>query len=87
MAYGDKFLRNTYQNIVREDLTKELQTINPKDIKIIFGEKDKIIKTNQLEKKLPKEYQKQITYIKDGNHEIANSHTEELIEKIKKFTK
>lgn len=48
MKYGTKFLRRTYQNIVRVDMTKELLKINPKEIKLIYRIKDEMVSPNLI---------------------------------------
>ena len=44
MLYGTKFLRLSYQNIVRRDLIKDVNNINPSNLLIIYGEKDDMVK-------------------------------------------
>lgn len=76
MKYGTKFLRNTYQNIVRVDLTNELNKLNPERVTIIYGSEDeqvKIVKTNL-----------KTNIIQDGGHDIGNTHTDEIIKIINK---
>lgn len=72
MKYGTKFLRNTYQNIVRIDLTSELNSLNKDKLIIIYGNDDnqvQVINSKYLN----------INIIKDAGHDIGNTNTEEII--------
>lgn len=85
MLYGTKFLRNTYQNIVRENMLPVLSTFNPKDIIIIYGELDNMVNPNKVMATVSKELKSQIMVIKGGSHNIAVTHTKELTEVINSF--
>ncbi len=87
MRYGTKFLRNTYQEIVRKDVTDELEKIDPNEVCIIYGTLDKMVKPYKLQEKVNQDYKKRIAFIENGGHDIANSHPEEIISDIKKFYK
>ena len=84
MKYGTKFLRNTYQKIVRVELIEEVKKIKPKNIKIIYGNKDSMVNPKLVISSLPEEYKKQIYVIDGGGHDIANTHPDKLIEIIDK---
>lgn len=79
MVYGDTFLKNTYQNIVRINMRNELLKVDKKDYHIIFGKQDDMVKTDI---KIPKE---NISIIEKGGHDIANTHTENLVKNIDEY--
>ncbi len=81
MKYGTPFLRESYQIIVRQDIVDKVKDINKKNVTIIIGEKDEMINTNKILNEL-NEYD--IHVIKNGKHDIANTHTDELISIISK---
>ncbi|MBE6148358.1 MAG: alpha/beta hydrolase [Firmicutes bacterium] len=83
MVYGTKFLRDTYQIIVRKDLKEEVLKVPNKDILIIYGEKDDMVNPNGVINFLPKEYKKRIKLIKDGDHNIGQTHYKEIVNLIK----
>ena len=84
MRYGTKFLRNSYQLIVREDLRKELFSINSKEIKLIYGSKDTAVAPNIIKESTPKSY-KSIYMINGANHDnIITDYVDELIKIIDK---
>ncbi len=87
MRYGSKFLRNTYQEIVRKDVTSELEKIDPNEVCIIYGALDKMVNPMKLKQNVSPKYQKRIAFIDGGGHDIANSHPKEIIAYIKKFYK
>ena len=43
MVYGDRFLRNTYQNIVRINMLPIIEKMNDQDINIIYGKDDNMV--------------------------------------------
>ena len=69
MKYGSKFLRNTYQKIVREDLINDVYKIDPKDISIIIGNKDLAVAPQELLNNINQEYKDSIKIINDANHD------------------
>lgn len=79
------FLRNTYQNIVRVNLLDELETLNPSDFKIIYGSNDEMVNPNQVIQELNDLFKTRISIINEGKHDIANTHTKELINIINNF--
>lgn len=86
MKYGTSFLRKTYQNIVRVDMSEELLSVNPEEVKLIYGLDDQMVLPKIMEKKLKNTpFEKQMTIIKAGKHDIANTHTEELISIIDEY--
>lgn len=84
MVYGTKFLRATYQNIVRVELLDELEKIDKTKLKIIYGEKDTMVNPNRVLENINKKYKDRIFLIKDGGHDIANTHVKEIMEIIGK---
>lgn len=84
MVHGTKFLRNTYQNIVRIELIDELENIDPNLVQIIYGSNDKMVNPNFVISSVKAEYKGCISVIDGGAHDIANTHSEELINIIGK---
>lgn len=78
MKYGTNFLRNTYQVIVREELINELKLFNSNDYIIVYGENDNMVDPNRVIGEVNQKIKKRIKVIKNGGHDIANSHTKEL---------
>lgn len=87
MVYGTKFLRNSYQSIVRVEITKELEEMNKKDFIIVYGSQDDMVDPNRMMSIINKDVQKRIHFIKGGGHDIANTHTKELIKIIDDYIK
>lgn len=86
MVYGTKFLRNTYQSIVRENMLNELEKTNPNDIKIIYGSEDNMVNPNKVINTVNDEFKDRISVINGGGHNISLTHTNELIDLINEFT-
>lgn len=84
MVHGTKFLRKTYQNIVRVELLDEIEKIHPSNLKIIYGAEDKMVNPQYVISKVNAEYRNCISLIAGGGHDIANTHTEEVIKLIGK---
>ena len=84
LVYGTKFLRDTYQNIVRIELINDLESIDPELIKIIYGSEDSMVNPNLVMSKIKDKYKKCFQVIDGGGHDIANTHTDELIKIIGK---
>ena len=87
MVYGNKFLRNTYQIIVREELIDELEKIDSNKYIIIYGSEDDMVDPNRMLNSVSDKVKKNIHLISGGSHDIANTHTDELNDIIMKFTK
>ncbi len=85
MKYGTPFLKNTYQNIVREELTDKIKLINENEIGFIYGLKDTAVNPKKLLNEIPNNYKKRIKFIEDGDHQIAKSHSKEIIKLIKEL--
>ena len=85
MINGTKFLSNSYQNIVRIELINELNSINPDNVLIIYGDKDEMVDPYKVYNSLNDKLKKRVIFIKDGMHDIANTHTDELISIISKY--
>jgi pimeloyl-ACP methyl ester carboxylesterase len=84
MIHGTKFLNDSYQNIVRVDLTDQITNIKPYNIKIIYGSEDNMVNPQKVIDYVPKEYKKRIFVIAGGGHDIANTHAKEIINIIKR---
>ena len=87
MVYDTKFLRNTYQNIVRIKMLDELELFNPKDFQLIYGSKDDMVNPNKVLSTVNSNFKERIAIINGGGHDIANTHTKDVIDIINKFTK
>ena len=84
MIHGTKFLNQSYQNIVRVELIKELNRINPELLTIVYGAHDEMVNPPYVMKNLDEEHRNKVHLIVSGGHDIANTHTEELISIISK---
>ena len=84
MIHGTKFLNDSYQNIVRVDLTDQLINIKPYNLKIIYGSEDNMVNPSKVIESVPKEYKKRIFMIPGGDHDIANTHAKEILDIIRK---
>ena len=83
MVYGTKFLRDTYQIIVREDLKEKVLKIPEDKLLIIYGENDDMVNPQAVIKFLPSRYQKRVKMINGGDHNIGQSHYNEIVKLIK----
>ncbi len=83
--FGTKFLRKSYQSIVREDLTVELKNINVKDFCIIYGEDDCLVDPFKFYNSMDATHKKRISFIKAADHDFANTHAVEIVKEIKKY--
>ena len=86
MVYGTRFLRNTYQDIVRINMLDELEKINPSDVKIIYGSNDTMVNPSKVVETVSDDFKNRISFIDGGGHDIANTHTLELTNLILDFT-
>lgn len=80
---GTKFLNNSYQNIVRIELIKELNVINPELLTIIYGSEDNMVNPSYVIDNLDDKHKECVHMISGGSHDIANTHPDEIIELIK----
>jgi pimeloyl-ACP methyl ester carboxylesterase len=84
--YGTKFLKKTYLDIVCVDLSDELSLLSMGDFVCIFGSDDTATPSNLLLKKISNgNVIKMIKIIDSGRHDIANTHTKELVNLIRNF--
>lgn len=84
MIHGTKFLNDSYQNIVRVDLTEDIKNIKPYNFKIIYGSEDNMVNPEKVINSLSKEYKKRVFVIPGGTHDIANTHAKEILQIIKR---
>ena len=84
MVHGTKFLNASYQNIVRVELINDLEKINPKMLKIIYGSDDDQVLPQSVINNVNDVYKERIFIINGGGHDIANTHTSEVLETIEK---
>ena len=88
MKYGTKFLRNTYQKIVREETIDILEKFDPKDVCIIYGSKDKAVNPDRMLKEVNKKYLKSINIVDDANHDnIITKYVKKLEPILNNFDK
>lgn len=83
MVYGTKFLRDTYQIIVRKDLRNDVLKIKDQNLLIIYGENDDMVNPQAVINFLPKEYQSRVKMIKNGDHNIGQTHYRQVVQIIK----
>jgi pimeloyl-ACP methyl ester carboxylesterase len=84
MINGTKFLNETYQNIVRVELLDELEKIDPKNIKIIYGSIDKQVNPSYVINNINPKFKDSIKVIEGGTHDIANTNADDIISIISK---
>ena len=87
MVYGTKFLRNTYQSIVRIELVDTLKTFDVKDYIIIYGENDNMVNPDKMLTMVDSNIKNRIRFVAGGGHNIVNTHTKELVNIINDFIK
>lgn len=87
MVYGTKFLRNTYQSIVRMELVDTLKDFDVKDYIIIYGENDNMVNPDKMLTMVDSNIKNRIRFVAGGGHDIANTHTKELVNIINDFIK
>ena len=85
MVYGTKFLRATYQSIVRVETMGNLQQIEKDNFIIIYGDQDNMVNPHRLYELSNEDIKKRIKFIKNGGHDIANTHTKELVDIVDEF--
>lgn len=83
MRYGTKFLRNTYQIIVRIDLRESVLQIPSEKLLIIYGEKDTMVNPKGVIDFFNPEYKKRVKTIPEGGHNIGGTHPVEVVKLIK----
>ena len=86
MINGTKFLNNSYQNIVREELLDELNKVNYNNLQMIYGDKDDMVNPNFIINNINPKLKKCIKVI-EGDHDIANNNPLKIMEIIEQFTK
>ena len=86
MVYGTKFLRGSYQSIVREDLEDEVKGLPKNDFVIIYGDEDEQVNPHKVIDYLGEDYKDNIDLIKGGKHNIGVTHPKEVEEAILKYT-
>lgn len=84
VVYGTKFLRETYQNIVRIDLRDYVLNIKEDNLLIVYGDKDDMVNPVAVINYLSDGYKKRIKLIKNGDHNIGKTHYLEIIDFIEK---
>ncbi len=83
---GTKFLRDSYLNIVKIDLSQELKKIPQEEILLIFGTNDTITPVKTLLDRIGDSVLKdRIITLQNGNHNIIETHSEEITRIIERF--
>lgn len=83
---GTHFLKQTYLNIVKVDLTRELHNIQPEELLMIFGSDDTATPPSLLKGRITNPgLLNRIKVINGGTHDIANSHISTIMYHIKNF--
>lgn len=86
MKYGTKFLRNTYQIIVRRDLREELSKISPDDILLLYGDNDKAVNPEVMNESLSEPLRKRVIMVKGADHDnIVTDYVKEISSSLKKL--
>ena len=85
MKYGTKFLRKSYQKIVRYNLIEEVKLFKFNQVFILLGAKDTMVDTDIIYNELSKKFTNNIIII-NGGHEITETNTDEVMDYIFKFT-
>lgn len=83
MVYGTKFLRETYQKIVRVDLRNQVVKIPSDKLLIIYGDKDRMVDPESVINYLNTEYKEIVQIIEGGGHNIGGTHPKQLVKTIK----
>jgi len=83
MRYGTKFLRETYQIIVRIDLRDDIIKIPSAKLLIIYGAQDTMVNPKGVIDFFNAEYKKRVKIIADGGHNIGGTHPKEVAKLIK----
>lgn len=82
MRYGTKFLRETYQIIVRIDLRNSVIKIPSNKLLIIYGDKDTMVNPQGVIDFFDEEYKSRVKLIKDGGHNIGGTNPKEVVDLI-----
>lgn len=85
--YGSAFLRKSYRNIVGVDVTETLLRTVHTPLLLVYGSLDTATPVSLLLERLPTNspLRDKIVVIEGGGHDIANSHTSDLVEAIHSF--
>lgn len=83
---GNKFIKQSYLNIVNIDLSDKLSLLNKSEYRLVFGENDTATPPNTLLEK-NNDIIDNVDILKNGTHDIANTNTEELIGCIDDYIK
>lgn len=83
---GTSFLRGSYLNIVKIDLSEQTKELTPDSVLLIFGSKDTMTPPSIfLNRVKGSPIADRVIILKDGDHDIANSHFLEITNHIVKF--
>jgi pimeloyl-ACP methyl ester carboxylesterase len=83
---GTRFLQNSYKNIVKIDSTSALLKADPGSVMLIFGEHDTATPPDVLKRTLGHSGGTfEMRILKEGTHDIANSHVTQITSFIKQF--
>ncbi len=85
--FATKVMRETYRRIVPIDMSPTLLSFIPNCITLIFGSNDTMTPYKELEPLLLDSFRKHVHVIQGGGHDIANTHTSELIRIIDEAVK
>ena len=85
MRFGTRFLKNTYQIIVRRDLRNELNSLDPDELMLLYGTKDDAVDPETINKTLPDKIRQKIVMLEGADHDnIVTDYVEKLMENLKK---
>ena len=81
---GTAFLKQSYDQVVRRDMTDELLRVDPGGVLLIYGSRDEVTPWSLVQEKA---IERGLDYciIEDGGHNIGQTHPNELVEAIDGF--
>ncbi|CAN5296603.1 hypothetical protein BH10PAT1_BH10PAT1_2610 [soil metagenome] len=83
---GTPFLKKSYDRIVREDLSGLLEKVDPDATLLVYGTKDTSTPWTLVEN-IAKKYNIDYVLIKDGEHNIGQTHPKDIADAINRFLK
>ncbi len=85
-SLGTPFLQSSYDKVVREDLRPLLKVVNPKELLLVYGQFDNSTPVSLVTKQV-KEHNLNLKIIKNGDHEIGQTHPKQVFSIISNFIK
>jgi len=79
---ASRFVKETYLNIVTEELSADLLGLKPQEVRILFGSDDLETPAELLIKKLPSKWLSRITVIPNGRHNIIETYRNDVVSEL-----